>query len=115
MFLPNLYGTLEKKTGYDVNADRKFASKVDCPYAAVNMKIDVQKTSVRADSSASRGSADEVAATRAVILVPAFVSVGLGDRFTDAIGERFFISSLHPRYSVGGVLDHYELALEMAQ
>lgn len=115
MFTPNLNGFIQSSIGYDINAERKYGAKRDCPYATVSMKIDAQKTSVRADSSASRGSADEIATTRTKILIPTFVSVNFGDRFISAEGHRFAVQSVHPRYSVAGRLDHYELDLEVVQ
>lgn len=115
MFSPNLSGFMQSSVGYDVNAEKKYGAQRECPYATVSMKIDVQKTSVRADSSASRGSADEIATTRTKILVPTYVNPVFGDRFVSAEGHRFSIQSVHPRYSVGGRLDHYEIDLEIVQ
>lgn len=115
MFTPNLHGFIQSSFGYDVNAERKYGNQRECPYATVSMKIDLQKTSVRADSSASRGSADEIATTRTKILVPAYVTASFGDRFISAEGYRFLVKSVHPRYSIGGRLDHYEIDLEIVQ
>lgn len=113
MFVPNLYGTIENLNGYNVNAERIYSAPLECPYATVNMMVSAQKTSVRADSSASRGAADERAAERAVVLIPTYINVFLGDRFTNNMGQRFGVKSIHLRYSVGGQLDHYEVALEV--
>ncbi|NIH77424.1 hypothetical protein FHV99_004676 [Ochrobactrum sp. P20RRXII] len=115
MFTPNLKGWMQSSTGYDVNAEKIYGAQRECPYATVSMKIDLQKTSVRADSSASRGAADEIATTRTKILVPTYVTASFGDRFVSVEGYRFLVQSVHPRYSVGGRLDHYEIDLEIVQ
>ncbi len=113
MFIPNQHGTLEKMVGYDVNAEKAYGVPIECPYGVVNMVIGAQKTSVRADSSASRGAADEIATTRSTILVPPYVGVSLNDRFISREGYKFIVNMIHPRYSVSGVLDHIEVGLEV--
>lgn len=112
MFQPNAMGKLARVTGRDLYARVTYGEDADCPFGRVNMAIGAQKTSVRADSSASRGSADEIAAQRAKILVPAFVEMSIEDRFT-ADGRVFKISVIHPRFSIAGDLDHYEVDLEV--
>jgi len=112
MFEPNLVGTLKRVTGRDVHSRPQYSTPADCPFAPVNLHIGAQKTSVRADSSASRGAADEIAAMRAKILVPKYVEIRIGDNFSySAISYR--IEAVHPRYSVIGELDHFECDMEV--
>lgn len=112
MFQPNLIGKMQRRTGRDVHGRGVYEAPRDCPFAVVNMDIGAIKTSVRADSSASRGSADETAAMRAKILVPPFVSLKPDDIFLFD-GMSFLIVSLHNRRSVSGALDHIECTLEV--
>lgn len=112
MFEPNSVGRLSRLTGRDVHSRAIYAATTDCPFAPVNMLIDAQKTSVRADSSASRGSADEMAAMRAKILVASYVTIDIGDRF-EFDGQIFRIKAKHTRRSVSGEIDHFECDMEL--
>lgn len=112
MFRPNLVGKLSKVVGRDVHSRITYGEPTDCPFAAVNLQVGAQKTSVRADSSASRGAADEVAAMRAKILVVKYVSISIGDKF-EFDGQKFRIEAIHPRRSTMGRLDHFECDMEI--
>ena len=111
MFQPNRKGLLAVSLGYDVYARVTYAPDVEVPFASVTLKEIAQKTTVRADSSASRGSADEII-SKVKILVPTYVAMKIGDMFkTD--GAKFLVSAKHPRYSVFGTHDHNEFDLEV--
>lgn len=112
MFEPNLVGKLSRMTGRDVHSRPSFAEAIDCPFGIVNMQITAQKTSVRADSSASRGSTDEFAAERARILIANFVQVAVGDKFMFD-GLTYHITSKHTRRSIMGTVDHFECDMEI--
>ncbi len=111
MFSPNLTGTLQKMTGRDIHGRHQLGPSLPCPFGAISLKVSAKTTTVRADSSASRGSASETVTERGRILVPAFISVQNGDIFTYQ-GNKYEIVSLHQRYSVTGALDHWECDLE---
>lgn len=111
MFTPNLMGTIQSRIGRDIHGRHKLGPEKPCPFGPVNLSIGALKTSVRADSSASRGSADETAVERGKILIPAFVSVSIGDIFIFS-GVKFEIITAHQRFSVTGSFDHYECDLE---
>lgn len=113
MFTPNSIGSIRRPAGRDVHSRVTFSAATPCPYAPVNMLVGAQKTSVRADSSASRGSADETVAQRAKILVPSFVIPVIGDRFEAKDGMQFQVAAVHPRAGVDGIVDHYECDLEV--
>lgn len=112
MFSPNLIGALRNRTGRDVHGMAVYGDPVICPFAVVNLERRSQKTSVRADSSGSRGSADEVASTNLKILVPSYVVINVDDEFTFE-GERYQVSTKHKRRSVAGGVDHIECDLEV--
>ncbi|QNH71718.1 hypothetical protein V1VFAS_072 [Rhizobium phage V1VFA-S] len=112
MFEPNVVGKLLRVTGRDVHARPTYSEPVDCPCGIVNLDISSDKTVVRADSSASRGSADEKSAQRGKILIASYVTVNIGDRF-EFDGMAFEIKSKHVRRSVMGAVDHFECDMEL--
>lgn len=112
MFEPNSTGKLRTRTGRDVHGRGAYGAERDCPFAPVNLAVGAQKTSVRVDSSASRGAADETVAVRAKILVPTYVSLKIGDLFIFD-GVTYEIAATHGRRSVMGALDHYEVDMEL--
>lgn len=112
MFEPNLVGAISTLEGYDVHAREIYSPVRVCPFAIVNLEVGAEKTSVRADSSASRGSADEMTVERGKILIANYVDVKINDRF-DFDGVRYKIISKFARRSVDGKIDHYECDLEI--
>jgi hypothetical protein len=111
MFRPNVTGLLHRLTGTDLYMRESFAAPVKCPAAAVNLKVKTDKTSVRADSSASRGQADEVISDARVLIV-AYMKPANGDKF-EFDGVSYKIVSTHVRRTVAGKVDHYECDLEI--
>lgn len=75
----------------------------------VRLPVQSQKTSVRADSSASRGAAQELE-TNAKILLGARTKASIDD-LVKVAGIDLRIVSKEPRYDAGGRLDHYEINL----
>lgn len=112
MFIPNSKGLLSRVIGRDVHSRPTYSLPVECPFATVNMSVSARKTSVRADSSASRGAADETMAERAKILLPAYVVISIGDKF-EYDDLSFRVTTIHKRRSVLGTLDHLEIDLEL--
>lgn len=112
MFAPNLIGSLRNRIGRDVHGMASYGPAVICPFAIVNLERRSQKTSVRADSSGSRGTADELASTNLKILVPSYVNISIDDEFTFE-GERYQVATKHKRRSVTGQIDHIECDLEV--
>lgn len=66
-----------------------------------------EKSSVRADSSASRGSAHEFE-TDAVLLLAKNTRASVDD-ILEVAGQHLRISGIFPRFAVNGVLDHYQI------
>lgn len=112
MFEPNVVGRISHLIGRDLYSRPSYSEPMDCPFGIVNMDIGAEKTSVRADSSASRGAADETSAVRAKILIVPYIKVAIGDRF-EFQDLTFVISSRHERRSVMGNVDHYECDMEL--
>jgi hypothetical protein len=112
MFQPNLTGRLSSRVNRDQHGRITWGDQIVCPFAIVNLEISDEKTSVRADSSASRGAADERAAVRAVILIGLSPEPRIGDLFSFE-GINYMINERHVRRSVTGVIDHYECGMEI--
>jgi hypothetical protein len=110
MFLPNTTGTLYRQTAKNLYGEPSFAQPRVVACGIVRLVAKAEKTSVRADSSASRGNADEEVTT-SKILFPVAADPRIGDRF-DIQGFVLRMIARHPRLSVYGHLDHYEVDLE---
>lgn len=111
MFIPNNQGTLRRKRGTNINAETIYHDPIrGVPCAVVHMKASAEKTNVRADSSASRGNADEPLSF-AKILFPTAVKPKVGDHFEIAEFQ-LEVAKIEPRWSVAGLVDHYECDLD---
>ena len=107
MFVPNTTALHSAVTGLDLFGGETYAPEVIIPCAVVSLAPTLQPSSVRADSSNSRGSAqDLVAAAR--ILLPAYILVSEGDKIT-VHGVNLRVSAKQPRLGVMGNLDHWQI------
>jgi len=84
------------------------ARPVQC--AVVKFQLGREKTSVRADSSGSRGNAEEIVAD-ARLLFPPDTQITIGD-LVNLFATDLRVLNLMPRLSVAGQLDHYQVDLE---
>lgn len=75
--------------------------------AVVKLLVTNEKSSVRADSSASRGNAQEMEAT-SIILLSIMTQANIDDIILIA-GVELRIKGRHPRFDVTGALDHFEM------
>ncbi|WP_456868323.1 hypothetical protein [Galbibacter sp. BG1] len=111
MFRPNQTGRLHRLEGRDIYSRPTYADPIDCPFAPVSLSVKTDKTNVRADSSASRGSADELIARTRILIIPQ-IKPNFDDLF-DFDGTHYRIVAIHPRYTITGEMDHYEADLEV--
>lgn len=111
-FTPNLIGKLLRPIARNVHGQAIFADPVACQFAVVNAKRQAEKTSVRADSSASRGMADEITTGLGRILVAKHHTIEIGDVF-EFDGDSYDVNSKHIRRDVFGRIDHFECDLEV--
>lgn len=95
----NLYGELGKGA-------RK---KERC--GVVKLRHEIQHSTVRADSSASRGHAEEFTVSNVILLQANTVAVLRSKLEVSGVSMR--IMSIFPRYDVSGKLDHYEVQGEV--
>lgn len=114
MFRPNSYATLLIYDGTsDVFGKKNFLKPMKVRCAVILYDVKSQKTSVRADTSASRGQAQEIEGL-AKFLFPKTLKIKVEDR---VIKDNFVLDVIEvfPRYNVLGVLDHYEVDLKKVE
>lgn len=112
MFQPNGSCTLRRRAGRDKYGQAKLADPVTIDYAPVDMNMTVEKTSVRSDSSATRGQAEQLVSANAKVLVPANTVIQSGDKL-EIDGANYQVSGIHFRKNVFGSVDHIELLLQV--
>lgn len=110
MFRPNTTCIITETQGYSVHGEPAFGIAQTVPCGIVRLDLTSQKTSVRTDSSASRGNAEEEV-SRSVLLFPATVTPKLGSK-VEIMGITLRIMAVQPRLTVRGGLDHYQCTLE---
>lgn len=98
-----------QKTGRNRHAEEIYSDPVKIGFSPVRLERVIEKTSVRADSSASRGQADQVV-VKTKILIDWPWNVGLDDRI-EIDGALYRVAMVHKRYNVWGKLDHKECDL----
>lgn len=111
MFIPNNYCFIQRRSA-SANAygEYSYGPKERIQYGLVRYDLKVEDSTVRADSSATRGNVKEYHAS-GKILVPAKVKPNWGDIFIIE-GQIFKAKEVEPRFSIMGNLDHYEVDTE---
>lgn len=100
---------LTKGGGYDLYGERKAGSSTPERCAIVKLVIGQQHSTVRVDSGATRGGADELRAD-AVLLLPKTSKVAMDDLIAiPSHNVTLRVKSIRPRHSVAGRLDHYQI------
>lgn len=107
MFLPNTIALWRRRTGVNDYDEPVWGAPVRVPCAIVHLGEGAQKSSVRTDSSASRGNVVESVAD-AKLLFPITVKLSLIDQI-EIFGVTLQASRIEPRNNVLGRLDHYEV------
>ena len=79
--------------------------------SVVKLVASAVKTSVRADSSSSRGAAQEVVSDAILLFLPS-ASIKIDDK-VEIAGFSLRVSGVHPRFNVRGVHDHNEVHFEI--
>lgn len=108
---PNLDCRVYKKGEADLYGQPQLGRAIAERCAVVKLKHDSQHTTVRADSGASRGHADEFVATSKILLMPT-TTAELDDKL-EVHGIAMRVISKWPRFDVAGRLDHYEVQGEL--
>lgn len=111
LFNPNATCVIIKNTGYNVYGEPIRATRITEPCALLNAGVAMKKSSVRADSSASRGNAQEITADHWLILT-AQTQAEIDD-LIEIHGIQVKINQLIPRYGLNGQHDHTEAYCSM--
>lgn len=111
MFIPKIPCYITKVGNHDLYGQEAESDVIEERCHVVRLRKERFRTTLRADASASQGRADEPRADVIILLKPDTVAT-LGDRLTvDHISIR--IHNVDPRFSVMGVLHHYEVRGEL--
>jgi hypothetical protein len=109
MFRPNQPIVLEISAGTDVYGQPKAPTLVQERCAVVSLTARSEKTSVRADSSATRGNANELEADGVILLSPKTAAVI--DAVATVAGQRVRIAALTRQFDLAGRPDHLEASV----
>lgn len=108
MFKPNAWCFITRASGEtDVYGMPIGSVRIKEPCTPLKIEGKVERSSVRADTSASRGNARELQVLAKFLLPPT-----TGARIDDLLewqGDTLRISGKMPRYNLQGALDHYEI------
>jgi hypothetical protein len=108
MFNPTLPITIEVASGEtDVFGQPTAARVVQERCSVVSLTRRSAKTSIRADSSATRGNATEIEADGTLLLSPT-TAAGIDDVATVA-GQRVRLVAITQQFDLNGRLDHHEV------
>lgn len=110
MINPNIPCVVVKESGTDVYGRPLAGERIKTKCNIVALKGSSVKSSVRADSSASRGRAHELI-SETVLLFPRYTNISFDDT-VEVQGQKLRVMAVHPRYDVSGRLDHLEVGLE---
>lgn len=103
----NVPCTLKTRTGSDVYGQATYGAVKKTVCAVIKFEIKRQHSTVRADSSGTRGHADETVA-QIKVLMPKTTVVELDDILT-LRGFNSRVLSITERFDVMGRLDHFEV------
>jgi hypothetical protein len=107
MLITTLTCKLRKVTGMNQYAEETLGPVTTERCAPVRLRHSQAHSSVRADSTASRGAADEDQADSIVLLTPT-TKAELGDQL-EVADLKLRIVQLHPRFGMAGKLEHWEI------
>jgi hypothetical protein len=111
MFIPNHIAVLHRLNELNLYAEPIFSPSIRVECAVVKLIVDARKTSVRADSSASRGTAEERVLVGKILFLPNS-SPQIGDK-VEIQNQILRCNAVHPRIDVAGRLDHNECDFEV--
>jgi hypothetical protein len=113
MFIPNRTCHMRRKgKTFTGHGQPSYGALEAVRFALVRFDTKTEESTVRADSSATRGNVNEYHASGRILVRPNVIPKW-GDMF---IIEKqcFKVKEVEPRFNVLGKLDHYELDLEKA-
>lgn len=108
MFKPNVSCRVHRSSGQtDVYGQPLPVTIVKERCAIINLNMKSLKTTVRADSSASRGAAsEEVLDAFLLMMISTTAEI---DDVVEVAGVKIRVTRKFPRHNLKGILDHYEI------
>ncbi len=94
--------------GFDVHSQEQLGNAVHTKCTVISLSLISGPTSVRTDSSASRGSAAERTAIARLLFAPGIAKI---DMKVEIHGRSLRIMAIDPRFTMGGTHDHDEVDL----
>ena len=111
MFIANRTCQIRRKSkSFDAYGQPSYGQKENIRFALVRFDTKTEDSTVRADSSATRGNIKEFHASGRVLIDKRHIPVHGDILIVD--NKVFRIKEVEPRYNVQGQLDHYECDLE---
>lgn len=107
MFRPNQDCVVRIQNGHDIYGMPKLGARKKERCAIVKLKVINDKSSVRADSSASRGNARELEAD--VLILLGAKTTARHDAIIELLNSQYRVMSVNPRFAISGKVDHYEI------
>lgn len=108
LFKPNLDCTVRRKAGTNAYGEESLGDPIPARCAIVRMNRTAEQSTVRADSSASRGAAREFIGAAQVLFLPTDL---VADDQVEILGNLLRVKSVEPRLDIRGRLDHIEVNL----
>lgn len=105
---PRIPCTVTPTIGFDVHGKEQLGNSVEAKCTIISLSLKTGPTSVRTDSSASRGSASERTSEARLLFAPGIVSI---DSKIDVSGRSLRVIAIDPRHVMGGKHDHDEVDL----
>lgn len=112
MFFPTVPCTITRVGNFNQYGEEATEGTFRERCGVVRLRRDRAHSTVRSDSSATRGHADEDRAD-VIILLTANTNARIGDKLQIDKFMTIRIQNLHPRYNIPGRLDHYEVKGEI--
>lgn len=106
MFKGNIQCVIRKQNGHDIYGMPKLGARKKERCAIVKLKVKNDKSSVRADSSASRGNARELEADVLILMEPK--TIAEHDAIIELGPNQYRVMSMNPRFDMAGKVDHFE-------
>lgn len=115
MFIPNTRCALYVRSAVADNFGKyTFAAPLSVPCSIVYLDVKVAKSSVRADTSGSRGQADQVQGDARILFPKTVSTIKPGDVvFKD--GKWIEVIEVEPRRTAIGGIDHYQAEFRVGQ
>ncbi len=107
MIYPTLRIEVWQKVGSDAYAQARYARVSVERVCPVRLSFQTDNTTVRTDSAGTKGHAQEENAVVTILALPN-TRISIGDKLL-INGNHVRVIEKHPRYAVGGKLDHYEV------